>query len=108
MAKTEKNDWQAKADFMREANAQSATWAPSGELLDLKLYPKPPQLPQGPAQRMGNFHQKNVQTPAERAHEVLFAASSVRPKLTPVAAPTDVPRAVRAKEEAARRGGGQG
>ena len=57
--------------------------------------PKPKQP--GPAERM------------LKRHEILFAASSVKPRLhTPDPPPSTVPRAVRAKEAAARRGGDEG
>jgi hypothetical protein len=101
-----------KAAFMRSVGATHATWSPVdgiGEdgvrretLVSLTLGPTPQSAPRapGPAQRMADFHDRQ-----KRQHDILFAASSVRPKLDPSAVPpTAVPRAVRAKEAAARRG----
>jgi hypothetical protein len=97
--------WEEKAAFMRKVGAVHAEWDTVGDLLKITLAP---QAQPGPAARMTQFHERTTspKTAAERRHEILFAASSVRPALQPTTAapPSAVPRAVRAKEAVARRG----
>lgn len=108
MSKPE-TDWKAKASFMREHGAIAAEWTEAGELLKLTLGPIPAA---GPAARMAAFHERTAESVAhsaaekmKRQHDVLFAASSVRPSLgSPATPPHAVPRAVAAKEAAKRRG----
>ena len=92
---------------MREVGATHATWDNNDRLLSLVLAPAPAARAAGPAERMADFHEKRFDpaAAAKRKHDVLFAASTTKPKLvTPEPPPSVVPRAVRAKEEAARRG----
>lgn len=100
-----RNDWDAQAEFMRAHNATHATWSTNGDmLLSLTLAPLPAARVPGPAERMVDFHAQQ-EINAKRKHDILFAASTTKPKLvTPDPPPSVVPRAVRAKEEAARRG----
>lgn len=97
--------WHAQAEFMRVVGATHATWGDNGKLTSLTLLPRPEP---GPAARLADFHERHARTTAsaaQRQHDVMFAASRVKPKLiTPEPPPSVVPRAVRAKEEAARRG----
>jgi len=96
-----------KAAFMREVGATHAEWgvdAAFGETLT-KLTLGPEATKPGPAAQMAKFHQQTVAQRAQSRHDVLFAASTVKPKYEPPAAPPSVvPRAVRAKEAAAKRG----
>ncbi|HVL61266.1 MAG TPA: hypothetical protein VM430_07645 [Microbacterium sp.] len=96
-----------KAEFMREVGATHAEWtetAMGGELLT-KLTLGPTAPAQGPAARMAEWHQQQAQRAAVHKHDIMFAASSVKPQFTPpLAPPSAVPRAVRAKEAAAKRG----
>lgn len=95
--------WDEKAAFMRRVNATSATWDEVGDLRSLTLQsvqPQPPrpaaasqERPLGPAQRMAEA--------AKRRHEIMFAASSVRPKLVTDEPESVVPRGARVKEAAA-------
>lgn len=102
------SDWRAKATFMQSVGATHATWDTSGELLSLTLAARVAivERPPGPAARMAEFHQAAA---LERQHNTMFAASRVKPKFTaPAPPPSVVPRAVRAKEEAAKRGESNG
>jgi hypothetical protein len=115
------HDWLAKAEFMRTVRATHASWNDEGELVSLDLAPPPPpplaavpSAPRqpGPAMRMAGFHQETMQQAAarkareeQRRHEVLFASSSMRPKLElPADPPSVVPRAVRERAAAEQRG----
>lgn len=97
--------WEAKAAFMRRHNAVHATWDTVGDLLSLQVAPAQepqPARPPGPARRMAEHLEAAA---AKRRHDTLFAACSVRPKFEkPEPAPSRVPRAVRAKQEAAEGG----
>jgi hypothetical protein len=92
--------WKEQAEFMRSVGASHATWHDDGNLTSLTLEARTPtpvaskQPEKGPAARMMES--------MEKRHAVMFAASSVRPKLVIKESPSAVPRAVRAKEEAAR------
>lgn len=94
-----------KAEFMREVGATHAEWGCDsgyGEFLT-KLVLGPDPTKPGPAAQMAKFHQQNVAQRAQSRHDVLFAASTVKPNYEPPAAPPSaVPRAVRAKEAAKR------
>ena len=96
-----------KAAFMREVGATHAEWSigtAEGQFLT-KLVLGPEATKPGPAAQMAKFHQQTVAQRAQSRHDVLFAASTVKPKYEPPAAPPSaVPRAVRAKEAAAKRG----
>lgn len=106
--------WRQKAEFMREVGAIDATWDEKGRLLHLVL--APPATP-GPAARLQAFHERTAKTDAERRkeaeerqqkrHDILFAASSVRPRLPDMKPMHAVPRAERAKMDA-QRGKAQG
>ena len=97
------NDWDERAAFMRRVGAVHAAWD-KDTLVSLTLSPVPASRAPGPAERMAEFHVSQAAA-AKRKHDILFAASTTKPKLvTPDPPPSVVPRAVRAKEEAARRG----
>jgi hypothetical protein len=103
-----------KAAFMRITGATHAEWDTYFDdteatyverLTKLTLGPVPvaPVTTAGPAQRMADFHKRTAST-QQRQHDILFAASSVRPRMNDQTPPNAVPRAVRAKQDAARRG----
>jgi hypothetical protein len=93
----------AKARFMREVGATHTSWN-GDDLTSLTLAPVAVQRPVGPAASMGDM-QKRLEAAAQKQHDIMFAASSVKPKLeAPQPRPAVVPRAVRAKLEAAQRG----
>jgi hypothetical protein len=96
-----------KADFMREVGASHATWGVHevyGETLTSLTLGADPTKP-GPAAQMAKFHQQTAAQRLQNRHDVLFAASTTKPVYEPPPAPPSaVPRAVRAKEAAAKRG----
>lgn len=98
-----RNDWAAKAAFMREVGATEATWdGPENDtLVTLKLAPQQPksaatQPAPGPAAKLANAFAERV----KRDHDVRFAASHFKPRFEPPQTHDDVPRAVRAKQGA--------
>ncbi len=110
-----KDDWKAKAAFMRDAGASHAIWTDDGALSSLVLFPSSAPRVLGPAQRLASTLPEGlvagavkgtmtgVLSAAQRHHDTLFAASSVKPPYSPAPVPESaVPRAVRAKEAAAR------
>lgn len=104
-----RGEWEAQAEFMRKHNATHASWGETGNLLSLTLAPAPAERPIGPAAHLLGLQEKmaagRVRDPKQHQHDVMFAASSVKPIFRPAPpAPSVVPRAVRAKEAAARRG----
>ncbi len=109
MPTTDPPSWRARAAFMREVGAVRATWNEDGDLLHLEVAPQPPTRPAGPAERMAEWHAKSVAQQQQNRHAVMFAASTSKPKFeAPPPPPSAVPRAVRAKEEAAARGKARG
>ncbi len=101
------SDWRDKAAFMREVGATHATWDENAHLSSLTLAPPAAERAPGPAARMMSLQERVAASEAaelKRRHDVLFAASTVKPKLvTPDPPPSVVPRAVRAKEAAEAR-----
>lgn len=97
----------AVAKTARDAGLSSVNVASLGISMTIAPLQAPvaPVRPQpGPAARMADFHATQVNR-AQQRHDVLFAASRVKPRFEPPAPPPSVvPRAVRAKEEAAARG----
>ncbi len=98
-------DWKEQAAFLREVGGTHAEWDPlTNRLVKLTLGPDPAAKRLGPAASIAEHH-KSLLGRSEQRHDVLFAASSSKPRFEPpTPPPSAVPRAVRAKEEAARRG----
>jgi len=108
-------EWEAQAAFLASVGATQATWDSSGTLTalvipqrqPLSVQPRPQPIPQGatPAKDLKAMMEKRKAEAAARHHEVMFAATSTRPPFIPKPTTTDpVPRALRAKEEEAKRG----
>jgi hypothetical protein len=97
------DEWKQQAKFMREEGATHAEWDPlTNRLTVLTLGPDPSAKRLGPAAQLAERH---LARDAKHRHDVRFAASTVKPIFEqPPPPPSAVPRAVRAKEEAARRG----
>lgn len=100
-ALTNANDWLAKAKFLRDVGGTHAEWDAHGNLAKLALaplvpvrqaMPAPPPKEEGPAARLAQMHRTQ------------FAASRMSPPARDPAPTPDaaVPRAVRAKQAAAR------
>lgn len=107
--------WAEKAAFMRDVGATYAEWGDDGEsnLVKLQLAPlavAAPARPLGPAAQMAARFQESTgqqmsvgEQRARQRHETMFAATSVRPPFPsdkPATSGSDVPRAVRAKQDA--------
>lgn len=97
-----RSDWDEKVDFMRRAQAVHAEWDAAGGLMKLTLAPQVPVMPAPGPRPVGDLAKALEQRRRER-HDVMFAATSVRPRLEPKETPQSVvPRAVRAREDARR------
>lgn len=95
-------DWQVKAKFLRDVGALHGEWDGSDRLTKLTLGPPPVPASARPADPP---KPKGLVAKMVAQHDTLFAASRFKPPFVAPAEPeAAVPRAVRAKREAAAHG----